>query len=358
MKRPASPLKFYIILITFISTAVTPMVVGWVFFLISKWSGSYGPNPYFPLFTMLIESLLAGVILTLVVNRLLLSPLVSFIDAIKRVATGDFSVRVNTDYSFPELGELAGHFNKMVQELGSIESLRNDFAANISHEFRTPLAAIEGYTTLLQDHSLSEAERDEYIHIIIDSVRQLSNLSGNILAMSRLEKQEIVTNKTRYCLDEQLRQAILLLEPLWDEKKLDLDINMDTAWYYGNANMLMQVWLNLLHNAIQYTPRNGTISVYLAAEKKTEKSPASIRVTISDTGIGMDEATMAHIFDKFFRRDKSISSGNGLGLPMVKRILELNRGSIFVKSRPDEGSSFTVSLPVEGPGEADSPRRT
>lgn len=354
MKRSSSPLKFYIILITFISTAVTPMVVGWVLFLISKWSGNYGPNPYFPLFTMLIESLLAGVILTLVVNRLLLSPLVSFIEAINQVATGDFSVRVKTDYSFPELGELAGHFNKMVQELGSIESLRNDFAANISHEFRTPLAAIEGYTTLLQDHSLSEAERDEYVHIIIDSVRQLSNLSGNILAMSRLEKQEIVTNKTRYCLDEQLRQAILLLEPLWDEKKLDLDINLDAAWYYGNADMLMQVWLNLLHNAIQYTPKNGTISVYL----KEEKSPPSVRVTISDTGIGMDEATMSHIFDKFFRRDKSISAGNGLGLPMVKRILELNRGLISVKSRPDEGSSFTVTLPLEGPGGSDGAKRT
>lgn len=354
MKRSSSPLKFYIILITFISTAVTPMVVGWVLFLISKWSGNYGPNPYFPLFTMLIESLLAGVILTLVVNRLLLSPLVSFIEAINQVATGDFSVRVKTDYSFPELGELAGHFNKMVQELGSIESLRNDFAANISHEFRTPLAAIEGYTTLLQDHSLSEAERDEYVHIIIDSVRQLSNLSGNILAMSRLEKQEIVINKTRYCLDEQLRQAILLLEPLWDEKKLDLDINLDAAWYYGNADMLMQVWLNLLHNAIQYTPKNGTISVYL----KTEKSPPSVRVTISDTGIGMDEATMAHIFDKFFRRDKNVSAGNGLGLPMVKRILELNRGLISVKSRPDEGSSFTVTLPLEGPGGSDGAKRT
>lgn len=354
MKRSSSPLKFYIILITFISTAVTPMVVGWVLFLISRWSGNYGPNPYFPLFTMLIESLLAGIILTLVVNRLLLSPLVSFIEAINQVATGDFSVRVKTDYSFPELGELAGHFNKMVQELGSIESLRNDFAANISHEFRTPLAAIEGYTTLLQDHSLSEAERDEYVHIIIDSVRQLSNLSGNILAMSRLEKQEIVTNKTRYCLDEQLRQAILLLEPLWDKKKLDLDINMDTAWYYGNADMLMQVWLNLLHNAIQYTPKNGTISVYL----KTETSPPSVRVTISDTGIGMDEATMAHIFDKFFRRDKNVSAGNGLGLPMVKRILELNRGLISVKSRPDEGSSFTVTLPLEGPGGSDGAKRT
>ena len=282
IKQHTSPLKFYIILITFISTAVTPMLIGWIFLLISNWSGDYGPSPYFPLFTMLVESLLAGIVLTLLVNRLLLSPLVSFSDAIKKVATGDFSVRVKTDYSFPELGQLAGHFNKMVQELGSIESLRNDFAANISHEFRTPLAAIEGYTTLLQDHSLTEKERDEYIHIIIDSVRQLSSLSGNILAISRLEKQEIVTNKTRYCLDEQLRQAILLLEPLWDEKKLDLDIDMETAWYYGNADMIMQVWVNLLHNAIQYTPKNGTIRVYLKNEGSL------IRVSIQDTGIGMD----------------------------------------------------------------------
>ena len=153
------------------------------------------------------------------INHFLLSPIMSFIDAINQVSTGDFSVRVKTDYSSPELDELAGHFNKMVQELGSIEALRNDFAANISHEFRTPLAAIEGYTTLLQDHSLSDQERDEYTHIIIDSVRQLSSLSENILSMSRLEKQEIVTNKTTYSLDEQIRQAVLLLEPLWSEKR-------------------------------------------------------------------------------------------------------------------------------------------
>ena len=229
----------------------------------------------------------------------------------------------------------------MVQELGSIEALRNDFAANISHEFRTPLAAIEGYTTLLQDHSLSDQERDEYTHIIIDSVRQLSSLSENILSMSRLEKQEIVTNKTTYSLDEQIRQAVLLLEPLWSEKKMELDIDLESALYYGNCDMMMQVWLNLLHNAIQYTPAEGTISVFL---KKTKHS---LLITVADTGIGMDEATLSHIFDKFFRKDKDSSPGNGLGLPMVKRILQLNQGSVTVESTPGSGSSFVVTLPVQ-----------
>lgn len=339
MKRHISPIKFYIILIILISTTITPTLTGWFLFHFTDWK--HGPNPYFPLMNTLIESLLVGIFLTLLINHFLLSPIMSFIDAINQVSKGDFSVRVKTDYSSPELNELAGHFNKMVQELGSIEALRNDFAANISHEFRTPLAAIEGYTTLLQDHTLSEQERDEYIHIIIDSVRQLSSLSGNILSMSRLEKQEIVTNRTTYSLDEQIRQAVLLLEPLWSEKKMELDIDLEPSLYYGNCDMMMQVWLNLLQNAIQYTPAEGTISVFL------RKSRRCLQITVADTGIGMDEATLTHIFDKFFRKDKSSSYGNGLGLPMVKRILELNQGSVTVESTPGRGSSFTVTLPVE-----------
>ena len=339
MKRHISPIKFYIILIILACTTVTPTLAGWILFNFSD--SKYGPNPYFPLMNTLIESLLAGIFLTLMINHFLLSPIMSFIDAINQVSKGDFSVRVKTDYSSPELDELAGHFNKMVQELGSIEALRNDFAANISHEFRTPLAAIEGYTTLLQDHSLSDQERDEYTHIIIDSVRQLSSLSENILSMSRLEKQEIVTNKTTYSLDEQIRQAVLLLEPLWSEKKMELDIDLESALYYGNCDMMMQVWLNLLHNAIQYTPAEGTISVFL---KKTKHS---LLITVADTGIGMDEATLSHIFDKFFRKDKDSSPGNGLGLPMVKRILQLNQGSVTVESTPGSGSSFVVTLPVQ-----------
>ena len=339
MKHRISPIKLYIILIILVCTTITPTLAGWLLFHFTDWK--HGPNPYFPLMNTLIESLLAGIFLTLMINHFLLSPIMSFIDAINQVSKGDFSVRVKTDYSSPELDELAGHFNKMVQELGSIEALRNDFAANISHEFRTPLAAIEGYTTLLQDHNLSEQERDEYIHIIIDSVHQLSSLSGNILSMSRLEKQEIVTNKTNYSLDEQIRQAVLLLEPLWSEKKMELDIDLEPAVYYGNCDMMMQVWLNLLQNAIQYTPAKGTVSVFLRKQKR------SLLITVADTGIGMDEATLTHIFDKFFRKDKSFSSGNGLGLPMVKRILELNQGSVTVESTPGNGSSFAVSLPIE-----------
>lgn len=340
MKRPVSPLKFYIILIILISTTITPALVGWILFHFSSRTNHYGPNPYFPLMTTLGECLLAGLILTWLVNHFLLSPIMTFIDAIKKVSKGDFTVRVKTDYSSPELNELAGHFNKMVQELGSIEALRNDFASNISHEFRTPLAAIEGYTTLLQDHRLSDEERDEYIHIIIDSVRQLSSLSGNILSLSRLEKQEIVTNKKLYSLDEQLRQAVLLLEPLWDKKQLGLDIDLEPAEYYGNGEMMMQVWVNLLHNAIQYTLKGGTVSVLL------KKQNNALQITIADTGIGMDETTLSHIFDKFFRKDKDSSPGNGLGLPMVKRILELNQGTITVSSTLDIGSAFIVTLPA------------
>lgn len=262
--------------------------------------------------------------------------------AAKQVADGDFSVHVPNSKSLQAICELTDNFNRMVQELNSIESLRNDFVTTVSHEFKTPLAAIEGYATLLQDPSLSEADRNEYTRIIIDSTRQLTTMTGNILLLSRLEKQEIVTGRTMFSLDEQIRQAILLLEPLWEKKHLNLDIDLTACKFYGNCEMLQQVWINLLQNAIKFTPAGGMLSAKLVI------TGDKVRVSIRDTGVGMDDATMKRIFEKFYSRSSDPNEkGNGLGLSITKRIIDLMHGTIEVSSQVDEGSCFTVILPLE-----------
>ena len=224
--------------------------------------------------------------------------------------------------------------------LGSIEAFQSDFVTNISHEFKTPLTAIEGYATLLQDPALSEELRQEYLHIIIDSTKQLSSMAGSILLFSRLERQEIVSNKTTFRLDEQIRQTILLLEPLWEKKQLELDISLPSVTYYENAGLLSQVWMNLLQNAIKFTPAGGLLTVTM------ERHSRHLSISVKDTGIGMDEETMKHIFDKFYRGKQAANeSGSGLGLSITKRILELLHGTITVQSHPNEGSCFTIELP-------------
>lgn len=270
--------------------------------------------------------------------------LMSFLSSLaaKQVADGDFSVHVPNSKSLQAICELTDNFNRMVQELNSIESLRNDFVTTVSHEFKTPLAAIEGYATLLQDPSLSEADRNEYTRIIIDSTRQLTTMTGNILLLSRLEKQEIVTGRTTFSLDEQIRQAILLLEPLWEKKHLNLDIDLTACKFYGNCEMLQQVWINLLQNAIKFTPAGGMLSAKLVI------TGDKVRVSILDTGVGMDNATMKRIFEKFYSRNSDPNEkGNGLGLSITKRIIDLMHGTIEVSSQVDEGSCFTVILPLE-----------
>ncbi len=349
MKRKHFHIPLYwlsFLILFFLILSVTPLMAG--FFVAFVTNGESGRDafirfrPYFPSLIFFLSSLSLSIILALALWAKILVPLGNISQAARRVASGDFSAQVAPSRALREIRDLADNFNRMVHDLSSIESLRNDFVTNISHEFKTPLAAIEGYATLLQDPSLSEKDRAEYTRIIIDSTRQLSTMAGNILLLSRLEKQEIVTNQVVFKLDEQIRQALLLLEPLWDKKHLNLDIELPSVKYYGNAEMLLQVWMNLLQNAIKYIPAGGILSVSLSADKN------SVAVSISDTGIGMDEETMKRIFEKFYSKStQTKEKGNGLGLSITKRIIDLMQGSIEVKSQVDEGSCFTVRLPVK-----------
>ena len=292
-----------------------------------------------PFFSFLVTSLGVGTVVTAVTGWRILRPITRLSKAMESVAKGDFQVQMDPSHHVTQVRELALNFNKMVKELGSTETLRTDFVVNVSHEFKTPLAAIEGYATLLQDESLSQAERQEYTQIIIESTRQLSTLTGNVLRLSKLENQEILTDQAPYRLDEQLRQAVILLEPQWEEKKLDVQVELERVEYRGNAQVMLQVWLNLLGNAVKFTPPGGRIWVSLKVGGGT------IQVAVADNGVGMSPQVQEHVFDKFYQGDAARGQpGNGLGLALVKRILDLCGGQIQVKSRLGEGSVFTVTL--------------
>jgi signal transduction histidine kinase len=298
-------------------------------------------NVLWPIVFAMISSVLIGTGITALAGRKILAPITELSEAAKEVAKGNFKVRLGSEnHRVQILGEMAANFNKMVQELNSIETLRNDFTVNVSHEFKTPIAAIEGYASLMQDKDLTVEERQEYSRLIMESTRQLSSLSSNILKLSKLENQEFVLEKARFDLDEQIRHAILLLESQWSEKLLNLDIALDSVRFYGNEDLLMQVWLNLLGNAVKFTDEGDEIAVSLTVSGNT------VVVRIADTGIGMSAEVLGHIFEKFYQGDKSRSAeGNGLGLSLVRRIIDLCGGSIAVESNPGEGSAFTVTLP-------------
>lgn len=298
-------------------------------------------SPLPPILIIILCSLVIGTAITVMVGRKILSPIANFSKAAKEIAKGNFDIYLDESHRVNEISDVAHHFNIMVQDLRSIETLRNDFVVNVSHEFKTPIAAIEGYATLLQDDNLSKDEHDEYTGMIIDSARQLSTLSGNILKISKLENQEMLTELTEYRLDEQLRQALLLLEPFWAPKMLNLNIELDEINYFGSEELMMQVWLNVLGNAIKFTPEYGEISVFLQQEGPW------LSAIISDTGTGMPSSVRKHIFEKFYQGDPTRSAeGNGLGLPLVARIISLSKGVIEVSSEPGQGSTFTIKLPA------------
>lgn len=289
---------------------------------------------------LLMISIMIGTIISIIVGRKILTPITQLIEAYREVAKGNFAVKLPEENRNGEVKKVFHNFNLMVKELSSIETLRNDFVVNVSHEFKTPIAAIEGYATLLQDKGISAAEHEEYTKMIILSAKQLGALSGNVLNLSKLENQELVVDKGNFRLDEQIRQALLIFEKEWTEKDLALSIELPKVMFYGNQDLLMQVWMNLFGNAIKFSHEQGELEVTLTEE------PENIVVTISDTGIGMTENIQRHIFEKFYQGDTSRSSdGNGLGLPLVKRIITLNGGSIHVKSEVGVGSVFTVKLP-------------
>ena len=293
--------------------------------------------PFYAFIATSLTSLTIGTIFSLIAARGPIRNIIDISEATKQIAKGDFSVRLNENVAMSELQTMAKNFNLMAKELASIEILRNDFIENVSHEIKSPLSKIEGYLTYLQRKNLSEEKREEYVQTILKSAKRLSSLTDHVLLLSRVEHHESEIKKETFSLSEQIREVILLFEREWTEKELILEIDLEPVTIEGNRELLFHVWQNLFGNAVKFTPRGGVISVSLQN---------GIIAKFSDNGIGMSEETLSRIFEKFYQGDASRSTeGNGLGLTLAKRIVDLHGGTISIESKQGVGSSFTVTLP-------------
>lgn len=270
--------------------------------------------------------------------------------ATAQVADGDFSVYVpplHTADKLDYIDIMFIDFNKMVEELGSIETLKTDFFSNVSHEIKTPLAIIQNYAELLNREDLSAEKRMEYTENILQATQRLSGLITNMLKLNKLEKQAIQPQPQPFDVCAQLCECALQFEELWEKKEIELEVDMDDRVIISADEQLLElVWTNLLSNAMKFTPAGGTVAITQTTEE------GSVVVTVSDTGCGMDEETMKHIFEKFYQGDTShATEGNGLGLALVQRILQMSDGSITAASEPGKGTAFTVRLPLAPVGE-------
>jgi len=269
-------------------------------------------------------------------------PVRQITDAAQRIMQGDFSARVPPIHGAGTEGfnQIGDAINKMAQELAGTETLRTDFIANVSHELKTPLAVMGNYATMLQKPGITEEVKNDYAKAISEAARKLAQLITNILKLNKLENQQIFPQPTQYDLSEQLCQALLQFEDTWEAKRLEIETDIeDDVRIKSDPELLSLVWNNLISNAVKFTPEGGTVGVSLKAEG------AYVLVSVRDTGCGMNPETGMHIFEKFYQGDTShATQGNGLGLALVKRVIDILNGEIGVESVCGEGSTFTVKL--------------
>ena len=348
VKRYRVTLLASLVLFVFSILLTSTLFVASLFLLLSRVGiiPIEGATPlHYTIIILFIFSIAVGTSLTAMFGNMPLRPFREMIRATRQIASGNFDVRVPIRGP-EELKNLAHSFNLMAEDLKGIETLRSDFVSNVSHEFKTPVASINGFAKLLKKNNLSEETRSEYLDIIIRESERLSRLSGNVLLLSKLESLDHLVDQTPYSLDEQLRRTILILQPEWQRKGIHLNLDLDYLVICGSQEMLQQVWLNLIGNAIKCSEQNGEITVTLSIRTPSPTRSIAV-VTVVDKGIGMSDEIIRHLFDKFYQGDPSHSSeGNGLGLALVKRIVELSGGKVSVKSTLGEGSSFTVELPL------------
>ena len=270
-------------------------------------------------------------------------PVKKITEATSKMIEGDFSVRIEpiskfaTDDSFNEIIEC---INKMAEELSGVETLRTDFIANVSHEMKTPLAVMQNYGTLLQDPELPEEKRVEYAKAITDASRRLADMMTNILKLNRLENQQIYPNLTTFDLGEQLCESLLQYEATWERKNIEIETDIaEDVTVCADSELLMLVWNNLFSNAFKFTDNGGKVTLMLTADERF----ATVR--ISDTGCGMNSEVGAHLFEKFYQGDTSrATQGNGLGLALVKRVVDITQSEIGVESAVGVGTTFTVRI--------------
>ena len=316
-----------------LSTALAMFIV----WLLNRRFGVWLGMPY--TIRVLLICILSGAAIAVGLSKIFVSPMMKLGDAMRKVAGGDFTVRLDCTSKIRDVREVYGSFNTMVKELGNTETLQTDFVSNVSHEFKTPINAIEGYASLLQDSQLTDEQKNAYIDKIIFNTRRLSDLVGNILLLSKVNNQTISLKASTFRLDEQVRQSILALESKWEKKEIEFDIDLDEIEHTGYENLLSHVWLNLIDNAVKFSPQNGQIRIRL------KQLAGSVTFSIWDNGLPIPEADIDRIFNKFYQGDNShASEGNGLGLALVRKIVAAAHGTINVTSSEDAGTEFVVAL--------------
>lgn len=291
---------------------------------------------------LIIISAISGYAISFWLNRFMFHPVNKFINAMNQLSIGNYDIKLSfkspVGQIFTSMG-LTESFNKMTHELRHSEMLSRDFINNLSHEFKTPIVSIAGFAKLLKNGNLTEEEQKEYICIIEEESNRLATMASKLLNLMKVENQEILSNVTRFNISEQIRNSILLLESRWSKKDLDLHIDFDEYYIFGSEDLLKEVWINLLDNAIKYTPERGVIGVQI------DQNADYIYVSIFNTGSEIPEKSKKLIFNKFYQVDESHSSeGYGIGLSLVKKIVSLHNGKIELESK-DDVTTFTVFLP-------------
>ena len=267
------------------------------------------------------------------------------LDALERIARGDFSVRLTNEFQDNQMvSQLANSVNKMALELDQMENMRQEFISNVSHEIQSPLTSIRGFAKALENDHLSAEERHHYLRIIEEESTRLSRITEDLLKLASLESEQLQLEPRPYRLDQQIRNLILACEPQWKNKSINMEASLEKITITADEDLLSQVWLNLVHNSIKFTPEAGSINVELHPHAD------QIIFKISDTGIGIPEEDQTRIFERFYKADKSrtrTKAGSGLGLSIVKKIVEMHKGAIEVQSKINAGTTFIVSLPIK-----------
>ena len=334
---PQMLIQTFVILITAVASY---MFMTWLVTGVFHVTDHFTAAGYQTLGTLVIFTLIIVPMNTIIYRRRI-RDINTLSEGISSVAGGNYGTRIESKKG-DQMTPVYEDFNKMCAELSSVQILRNDFINSYSHEFKTPIASINGFASLLLEKDLSEEQRREYLQIIVDESARLSNLANNTILLSKLSSQQIVTDTLRYDISEQIRQCAIILSKSWLDKKIEFSGEFPPAMFVGNKELMQHLWLNLLGNAIKFTPIGGEITAEVLLQD------GSILVQISDTGEGMSKETLSHLFDPYYQGDASHSGqGLGLGLSIAKRIAELCGGSIAVQSELGTGSKFTVTLPAK-----------
>jgi signal transduction histidine kinase len=339
-------------------------LTGWIYQLIGQTPSAL----LVQIINSMVGLLLTGLIITLLTRvfkaKIAAGQMKMFgpiIEALERIAKGDFSVRVDnfSDSNVIDsgmIGELVNTVNQVAVELNQMENMRQEFISNVSHELQSPLTSIRGFAQALQNDNLKAEDRHHYLAVIETESMRLSRLTDNLLKLASLEAEHAKFEPKSYRLDKQIRNLILACEPQWVDKAIEMELCLDEITITADEDLIGQTWINLIHNSIKFTPVGGKISVDL------HQRDTCIEFKIKDTGIGISEADQAHVFERFYKADKSRTrthnGGSGLGLSIAQKTVEMHHGTIAVESEAGIGTTFTVSLPAsESPENITQPTR-